>query len=119
MLFKYTGINSNGVKVKSKIEAVSLDDAKFKLKAKSIIYKTLEEDVSLFSNFDFKRSTSIQSIDLANISRDLSIYLSAGISLGNSIKLICERYKNDKRLYSFFDSLGTFLDEGKNFYTDR
>jgi len=118
MLFKYTGIDSSGSTVKSKIEAVSINDAKEKLKSKKIIYKSIEEEKSLLpTNISFQLSSKITPLVLANISRDLSIYLNAGISLVNAIKLISERYKKDKKLNSFFESLSSFLDEGKDFYT--
>lgn len=118
MLFKYTGIDSSGKKIKSKIEAVSLNDAKAKLKSKKIIYKKLyEEKSSAFSHKSFKRKSKIKIALLATISRDLSIYLNSGISIVSAIKLINERYKEDKKLNTFFESVSTFLDEGKNFYT--
>ena len=82
MLFKYKGIDSMGKKVKSKIEAISLNDAKSKLKAKKIIYKTLEEETSVsLSSISFKRKSKIKIVLLSNLSRDLSIYL-------NSLKLM-------------------------------
>ena len=118
MLFKYTGINSSGEKVKSKIEAISLNDAKVKLKAKRIIYKTIKEDSTTFAlQINIKSKSKIKTTILANISQDLSIYLNAGISIVNAIKLLNERYKKDKKLNTFFESINTFLDEGKNFYT--
>ncbi len=118
MLFKYKGIDSMGKKVKSKIEAISLNDAKSKLKAKKIIYKTLEEETSVsLSSISFKRKSKIKIVLLSNLSRDLSIYLNSGVSIVSAIKLLNERYKTDKKLNTFFESLSTFLDEGKNFYT--
>ena len=118
MLFKYTGIDSRGKKVKSKLEAVSLNDAKSKLKAKNIIYKTVQEETNIsLAQISLKRKPKIKIVLLSTISRDLSMYLNAGISIVNAIKLIKERYKDDKKLCTFFESINTFLDEGKNFYT--
>ncbi|MEA3383984.1 MAG: type II secretion system F family protein [Campylobacterota bacterium] len=118
MLFSYKGFDKFGVKIKGKLEAQSLQGAKAQLKHKNIIYTTLQEDsVRLFDKISFKRKTKIKPQVLATISRDLSIYLKSGISLLNAIKLINERYKNDKKLNPFFTSLTTYLDEGKNFYT--
>jgi general secretion pathway protein F/type IV pilus assembly protein PilC len=118
MLFKYKGYDSVGKKVKSKIEASSLEEAKTKLKVKQIIYTSLEEDrFNFLGKLSFKRAHKIDPLSLAVISRDLSIYLQSGISLLNAIKLINERYKKDKKLSPFFESLVTFLDEGKDFYT--
>lgn len=53
---------------------------------------------------------------MSYLSRDLSIYLNSGISLIQSIDLLKQRYKNDKFLGSFFESIATYLDEGKTFY---
>ena len=117
MLFKYVGYNSNGLKVKSKIEASNILEAKAKLKTKSIIYTKLEEENFDLSKFSLKRKKSLSYTVLSNVSRDLSIYLNSGVSLISSIDLLKQRYKKDKTLSSFFESISTYLDEGKNFYT--
>jgi len=118
MLFKYDGFDRTGTKIKAKIEATNLSEAKAKLKARKIIYTNIQEDsYSIFNKLSLRRTTKIDPLTLSIISRDLSIYLNSGISLFSSIKLINERYKKDKKLNTFFESLVTFLDEGKNFYT--
>ena len=116
MLFKYSGFDSNGLKIKSKLEATSLEEAKAKLRAKGILHTSLEEENFSISNFSFKRKRTIKLVDLSYLSRDLSIYLNSGISLIQSIDLLKQRYKNDKVLGSFFESIATYLDEGKTFY---
>jgi general secretion pathway protein F/type IV pilus assembly protein PilC len=116
MLFKYSGFDSNGLKVKSKLEAASLEEAKGKLKIRGILHTSLEEESFSFSKISFKRKKSIKTVDLSYLSRDLSIYLNSGISLIQSIDLLKQRYKNDKFLGSFFESIATYLDEGKTFY---
>ena len=118
MLFKYSGIDYEGNKIKAKIEASSLLNAKAKIKNKKIFIKSIEEDESIFNtkHFTFKKR-KINSTLLATFSRDLSIYLKAGVSLINALKLLSQSHKKDKKLSDFFSSLHTFLDEGKNFYT--
>lgn len=116
MLFKYHGFDSVGKKVKSKLEAASLAEAKSKLKAKGILYVSLEEENFNLSSFSFKRKKTLDLSTLSYLSRDLSLYLNAGISLISAINLLKQRYKEDKTLNSFFESIGTYLDEGKNFY---
>ena len=116
MLFKYSGFDSNGLKVKSKLEAANLEEAKGKLKVRGILHTSLEEESFSFSKISFKRKKSIKTVDLSYLSRDLSIYLNSGISLIQSIDLLKQRYKNDKFLGSFFESIATYLDEGKTFY---
>ena len=116
MLFKYQGFDSNGKKLKSKIEALNLEEAKSKLKAKNILYTSLLEEDFNFSKFSFKRKKTLSLSTLSYLSRDLSIYLNSGISLISAINLLNQRYKDDKVLNSFFESISTYLDEGKNFY---
>ncbi|MCK5111099.1 MAG: type II secretion system F family protein [Arcobacteraceae bacterium] len=118
MLFKYKGFDSLGQKLKSTVEASNIKEAKAKLKVKKIIYTEIKENRFNFTDsLSFRKAHKIDSLILSVISRDLSIYLKSGISLLNAIKLINERYKKDRKLSPFFESLVTFLDEGKNFYT--
>ncbi len=117
MLFKYQGIDAKGKKIKAKIGANSLDEAKAKLRNKRIIYTQIKEEVFSFGNFSFKRKYKIKAQTLANISRDLSIYLQANLSIIQALGLIKEQYKTNKKLLAFFESLSAYLQEGKNFYT--
>ncbi|APW64562.1 hypothetical protein LPB137_01275 [Poseidonibacter parvus] len=116
MLFKYQGFDSTGKKVKSKIEALNLNEAKGKLKVKGILYTSLSQEDFNLSKFSLKRKKTLSLSSLSYLSRDLSIYLNSGISLISAINLLNQRYKNDKVLNSFFESISTYLDEGKNFY---
>lgn len=118
MLFKYSGFNSEGIKVKGSIEADTLANVKARLKHDKIIYNEIKKDsYSLIEKFKFLNKKKLKPLELSTISRDLSIYLKSGISLLYAIKLINERYKQDRKLGPFFSSLITYLDEGKNFYT--
>jgi len=118
MLFKYKGYDKNGKKVSSSIEALNLKIAKSQLKHKNIIVTNISENNFTFFNKILKKNKkNISPLVLSVISRDLSIYLDSGISLLNAIKLISQRYKKDRLLNPFFQSLISYLDEGKNFYT--
>jgi len=117
MLFKYSGFNNEGKKVKGSIEADTLANVKVKLKHDKIIYNEIKEDsFSIVEKLKFFNKKKLKALELSTISRDLSIYLKSGISLLYAIKLINERYKQDSKLGPFFSSLITHLDEGKNFY---
>ncbi|MDR0665899.1 MAG: type II secretion system F family protein [Campylobacteraceae bacterium] len=117
MIFKYSGIDGFGNKVNSKIEALSLDDAKRRLKSQNIIYKSLKEDSFTFLNrFTLKRKHKISSGELAVFSRDISIYLKSGISLVDAVALSSNQYAKNKKMQLFLRSIKTALDEGKNFY---
>ncbi len=117
MIFIYKGIDKNGKKIKEKIEASSLEEAKKKLSSKGVIYNVLKEDSGLnFKNFSLKREYKIDAKKLSSISREISMYLKAGITVVNAIKIITNQYKNDKYLFLFFQTINTLLDEGKTFY---
>ncbi len=117
MIFAYKGIDKNGKKIKSTIEAPSLDEAKKKLSSKGIIYSSLKEDIRLFSNLlGGKKRYKIDLKTLSTISRELSMYLKAGITIVNAIRIISNQYKKDKKLSLFFSTVATLLNEGKTFY---
>lgn len=117
MLFKYKGYDTRGLKTKGKIDANSINEAKAKLKAKGIIYTSLDEENFNISKISLKRKKTLNLSVLSNLCRDISIYLSSGLSLMTSIDLMKQRYKKNKTLSAFFESIQTNLDEGKNFYT--
>lgn len=116
MIYKYSGVNQDGKKVSSKIEANSIDEAKKKLKAQKIIYKSLKEESFSFSFLNYKRRYSIKPSELSNLSRDFSLYLRSGISLVNAVNLSLNQYEKNKKMKLFLQSIKTSLDEGKNFY---
>jgi len=116
MLYRYSGFDLNGKKVKSKIQAQSIEKAKLKIKAKGILYSSIKEDTLDFGKINIKRIRKINLSTLSYISRDLSIYLKSGVTLITSINLLKQRYKENKTLFTFFDTIGSNLDEGKTFY---
>ncbi len=118
MIFKYKGINSAGKKVSDKIEALSLSDAKAKLKAKKIIYQSINEDTpSIFTNLDFSLKYNIPVKELSSLSRELSMYIRSGITIVSAIKIVQTHYEKNKKMKLFLATVSTHLDEGKNFYT--
>jgi type IV pilus assembly protein PilC len=118
MIFKYKGIDSHGKKVKEKIEASSLAEAKNKIKAKNIIYHTIEQDTpSLFDNIDFSTKYKISAKELSSLSRELSMYIRSGITIVSALKIIQSHYEQNKKMKLFLVTVSTHLDEGKDFYT--
>lgn len=114
MIYKYSGVNNKGEKVSSKLEATSIEEARSRLKAQNILYKTLKEERA--SLFTFKRTYSITPSELSSLSRDFSLYLRSGISLVNAVNLSLNQYSSNKKIKLFLQSVKTSLDEGKNFY---
>jgi len=118
MIFKFKGIDSHGKRIKDKVEATTLAEAKSKLKTKHIIYETLSEDsASLFDNLNFTRKYKISAKDLSSLSRELSMYIRSGITIVSALKIIETHYANNKKIRLFLTAVSTYLDEGKDFYT--
>lgn len=118
MIFKYKGIDADGKKVSDKVEAQSLAEAKSKLKAKSILYKSLEEDTpSFFDKIDFSRKYKISPKELSVLSRELAMYIRSGITIVSALKVIQSHYDKNKKIKLFLTTVSTYLDEGKDFYS--
>lgn len=118
MIFKYKGIDSHGKKVKAKLEASSLAEAKSKIKAKDIIYQSIqEESPSIFDNIELSRKYKISAKELSSLSRELSMYIRSGITIVSALKIIQSHYENNKKMKLFLVTVSTYLDEGKDFYT--
>lgn len=117
MIFKYKGFNSQGKKEKGTIEAVSLEEVKLKLKARSILYESIKEETpSLLQSIQNRRASTIPSKVLINLSREIAAYIRSGMTIVSTTKLLANQYKDDKRTTLFLSSVGTFLDEGKSFH---
>jgi len=118
MIFKYKGINAEGKKVSNRVEALTLDEAKSKLKAQGVIYQTLVEDTpSFYEKFEFTSKYKIPPKELASLSRELSMYIRSGISIVSAIKIINSHYEKNKKMKLFLTTVSTYLDEGQNFYS--
>ena len=117
MIYKYKGISSDGTKVSEKVEAISLSEAKQKIKAKKIIYQSIkEENPSIFEGFDFSMKYKVPSKELSSLSRELSMYIRSGISIVSALKIVQTHYENNKKMKLFLATVSTKLDEGSNFY---
>lgn len=117
MIFKYNGIEKNGKKTKGTLEALDMDDAKKRLRAKQIFYTSIHEETpSFLDKMAFSRKYKLSNAELATLSRDLSMYLKAGISILNALRLASNQYSQNKKMKSFIDAVITLLDEGKSFY---
>lgn len=117
MIFKYKGLDQRGKKVSDRLEASSLEEAKSKLKAKKIIYQSIsQDDRSFFENFKFSTKYKISSRELSVLSRELSMYISSGITIVSALKIVQSHYQKNKKMALFLSTVSTSLDEGKNFY---
>ncbi len=118
MIFKYIGIDKAGRKVKQKIEALSLEEAKQRVKSTGVILQNIEEeDISLFDDFKLFSKYKIPSKELASLSRELSMYIRSGLTIVSAIKIVQTHYESNKKMKLFLTTVSTHLDEGKDFYT--
>jgi len=118
MIFKYKGIDEFGSKVKDKVEASSMQEAKSKLKSKKVIYQSIEEDSPAFyENINFSTKYKIPVKELSSLSRELSMYIRSGVSIVSALKIVQTHYENNKKMKLFLTTVSTHLDEGKNFFT--
>ncbi|SFV70795.1 Type IV fimbrial assembly protein PilC [hydrothermal vent metagenome] len=118
MIFRFVGIDAGGKKIKDKIEAQSLAEAKAKLKAKNILYKSIDEELpSFFDKIDFSRKYKISPQELSVLSRELAMYIRSGITIVSALKVIESHYEKNKKIKLFITTVSTYLDEGKDFYS--
>ncbi|MDR1912433.1 MAG: type II secretion system F family protein [Helicobacteraceae bacterium] len=116
MLYKYRAIDKKGELQKGEIEAASAEEAAAKIRAKGLLFDRLSPaKPSILSRLFKGRRDKIAPNALARISRDLSIYLKAGISIVNAIRLAAAQYASDRKMAGFLSAIATFLDEGKSF----
>jgi type IV pilus assembly protein PilC len=118
MIFKYKGIDKTGANVSERLEASNLEEVKAKLKAKGIIYSEIKEDsLPFYEKFKLNKRYKISAKELANLSRELSMYIRSGMSIVSALKVVQTHYNKNKKLKLFITTVNTHLDEGENFYT--
>ena len=117
MIFKYTGFDAHGKKVKGRIEASDEAEAKRKLKSKGILYESVMEGSEGFlKKFKFQRTHTLPAKRLAQFSKNIAIYLRSGIPIVNVVKLAKSQYEEDAVMVDFLSSLETSMNEGNSYY---
>ncbi len=114
MLFKYKGFDKSGKKVKGTVDASSIEEAGQKLKNRGIYHEGLAPTKE-FSLEAFSKRQMPGDL-LATFSKELSSYLSSGMTILTAIKLLENQHEGEKRYVSFLNSLKTMIDEGKSLY---
>lgn len=116
MEFYYKGLDSTGASLSATIEASTLDEAKKKLKAQGILFSTISQHKqTFFGVLSLFQQKNLPTSQLATMSRDLAVYLNAGIPLVRSLTLLKHQNRNHPRLERFFETLITHIQEGKSF----
>ncbi len=116
MEFLYKGLDSNGSPLKATIEASTIEEAKKKLKGQGVLFSTIapheESFLGIIAAFGHK---TLPSQVLSTMSRDLAVYLNAGIPLVRSLTLLKHQNRNNPRMERFFETLISHIHEGKSF----
>lgn len=116
MLFRYRALDKTGERQKGVIEAASEHEAVGKLQAQGLFFESIKPaSAPLLSRLRRQKKEPMDAVALSRLSRDLAIYLKAGISIVNAIRLAASQYAKDRKLSGFFTALATLLDEGKSF----
>jgi general secretion pathway protein F/type IV pilus assembly protein PilC len=116
MEFYYKGLDSTGASLSATIEASTLDEAKKKLKAQGILFSNISQHKqTFFGVLSLFQQKNLPTSQLATMSRDLAVYLNAGIPLVRSLTLLKHQNRNHPRVERFFETLITHIQEGKSF----
>lgn len=112
MLFHYTVINNEGIKVEADIEADSLDAAAAVLQKRSVTIVNIEEKQQLISSFSFGSvhffRPKIKAKDVVIFSRQISTLFEAGVSALKAFRLLSAENDNkelQKQLTSVADEI--------------
>jgi general secretion pathway protein F/type IV pilus assembly protein PilC len=118
MIFAYKGIDQSGKKVRAKVEASSIEEAKQKLKARKIVYERINQgSSSFFDKLQLRTQYRLSSGELARFSRELATYIRSGMTIVRALTIAQSQYVNNKKFTLFISTISTYLNEGKNFYT--
>ncbi len=116
MIYQYRGIDKKGQKRKGQIEAETIDVVKQRLKSQGIFYTDIRAERSLIPKLSLKRAYRIKPSELAILSRDLAIFIKAGIPIVKALGLLKNQYERHKKIETFLQTLITSIDEGKTLY---
>lgn len=114
MLFKYKGVDKTGNSVKGTVTAITLEEAKQKLRSQSIYYQTLTPSQRLSLDVFSKRQ--MPGPMLSSFAKELSSYLNSGMTVITAIKLLENQHQSEKKYSDFLNSVKTMIDEGKSLY---
>lgn len=114
MLFKYRGFDKTGKRVKGMVTAVTAEEAAQKLRNQNIYYESLNSTKDF--SFEVFSKRQMQGEQLSIFSKELSSYLSSGMTILTAIKLMENQHEQEKKYLSFLNSIKTMIEEGKSLY---
>lgn len=93
MIYKYKAFRGSE-KVKGNVEAISIKDAKDKLKVEGLRPIKIEENIESTNSFDINRK--LKNEDLYILFRELSLLINSGISIENAFGILSSEFSKDK-----------------------
>lgn len=109
MTFAYKGYDAEGKRVKGRIDAPDEAAAKEELRRRQILIESLAPKRTLFKR-------AIPPSLIAALGRNLSLYLKAGISLNQGLKLVADNYPPRSRQRTFLQEVARQIESGGSFY---
>lgn len=114
MKYKYKAYDKNGNKITGKIEAVSIEEAKSKLKNVILIdIKEIKEIRDV--NLPFIKNRKVSKKKLSSLFHSLGLYLKSSIPLTKAL-LLLKNQVDDVLLKNFIEEIYNYINEGKSFY---
>ena len=93
MIYKYKAFKGSE-KVKGKLEATSIKDAKEKLKREGLRPIKIEENIETSNSLDFNRK--FKNEDLYILFRELSLLINSGINIESAFEILSTEFSKDK-----------------------
>lgn len=93
MIYKYKAFKGSE-KVKGKLEATSIKDAKEKLKREGLRPIKIEENIESSNSLDFNRK--FKNEDLYILFRELSLLINSGINIESAFEILSTEFPKDK-----------------------
>ena len=108
MTFSYKGYSKEGKRVKGTLHAPSVDVAKELLKAEGILVESIKQRMQFFVR-------PIPPALIAALGRNLSLYLKAGISLNQGLRLVADNYPKKSKQRTFLEEIVRQIESGSSF----
>lgn len=93
MIYKYKAFRGSE-KIKGNIDAISIKDAKAKLKREGLRPIKIEENIESSNSFNFKRK--LKNEDLYILFRQLALLINSGINIENAFEILIWEFSEDK-----------------------
>ena len=114
MLYRYSGMQKSGKRVKGTISAASPEEAKRRLKEEGIYYDSLKEAKEFSLGSIGKREMGGEA--LSSFARELSSYIASGMTVSTALRLMENQHEGEKRYTSFLSEVRSQVEEGQSLY---